>query len=352
MLTSILLVACGDDAPTETQEIVRPVKLMTVDQGGDSTIREYPGKVSATQSVELGFEVSGKIIELPISNGMAVKKGSLLGQLDAADYRAARDSAEAHRKARQSAHERAKRIFDQGAGSQAEIDETLREIDVANQDLKKAQKALDDTSLKAPFAGRIARKIADNFQNVKAKEVILLLEDISSLELDVDVPERDFVRMRPDMTLEERNRVLKIEIEVSTIPGRRFPAKIISFETSADAVARTYRATLAFETPTDVQVLPGMTAKVIAQGSSELLKEGGGDGFLIPAAAVVVDTDGSAYVWRYDSASQQVSRVTVTLGDMSGASIQVLTGLQSGDSIAVSGAAHLLEGMKVRPLDE
>lgn len=352
LLTSVMLVACGDDAPTETPEIVRPVKLVTVDQGGDSTIREYPGTVSATQSVELGFEVSGKIIELPISNGVAVKKGALLGRLDDSDYRAARDSAKASRKASLSAHERAKRIFDQGAGSQAEVDETLREIDVANQNLIKAQKALDDTSLKAPFAGRIARKIADNFKNVQAKEAILLLEDISSLELDVDVPERDFVRMRPDMSLKERNQVAKVEIEVSTIPGRRFPAKIISFETSADPVSRTYRATLAFATPTDVQVLPGMTAKVIVQASSELLKEAGGDGFLIPAAAVVVDTDGSAYVWRYDSVSQQVSRVTVTLGDMSAASIQVRTGLESGDSIAVSGAAHLLEGMKVRPLDE
>ena len=352
LLTSIMLIACGDEAPTETAEIVRPVKLMTVDSGGDSTTREYPGKVSATQSVELGFEVHGKIIELPISNGLAVKKGTLLGRLDNSDYLAARDSAKASRKASLSAHERAKRIFDQGAGSQAEVDETLRAIDVANQDLKKAQKALDDTSLKAPFPGRIARKIADNFQNVQAKEAILLLEDLSSLELDINVPEQDFVRMRPDMSLEQRNQAVKSEIEVSTMPGRRFPAKVISFETTADPVTRTYLATFAFETPTDVQVLPGMTAKVVVRSSSELLKEGAGDGYSIAATAVVVDTDGSAYVWRYDPASSQVSRVTVTLGDMFAASVQVLTGLKGGDRIAISGAAHLVEGMKVRPLDE
>jgi RND family efflux transporter MFP subunit len=302
--------------------------------------------------VELGFEVPGKIVELPISNGLAVKKGTLLGRLDSSDYLAARDSAKASRKASLSAHERANRIFDQGAGSQAEVDETLRAIDVANQDLKQAQKALDDTSLKAPFPGRIARKIADNFQNVQAKQAILLLEDLSSLELDINVPEQDFVRMRPDMSLEQRNQAVISEIEVSTMPGRRFPAEIISFETTADPVTRTYLATFAFETPTDVQVLPGMTAKVVVRVSSDLLKEGGGDGFLIPAAAVVVDSDGSANVWRYDPASSQVSRVTVTLGDMSAASIQVLSGLQGGDRIAISGAAHLLEGMKVRPLDE
>jgi RND family efflux transporter MFP subunit len=351
MLTTFLLVACGDEAPPEKKEIVRPVKLMTIDVDGDGTTREYPGKVEATQSVELGFEVPGKIAELPISDGLAVKKGALLGRLDDADYVAARDSAEARRKASQSAYERAKRIFDQGAGSQAEVDSTLRDIDVARQELKKAQKALEDTALKAPFSGKVSRKIADNFQNVQAKQAILLLEDISSLEIDVNVPEQDFVRMRTGISLEERNKLVKTEIEVSTVSDRRFPARLISFETSADPVTRTYLATFAFDRPQDVNVLPGMTAKVVLNIPAKMLKEAG-TGLLIPAAAVVVDTDGSAYVWRYDSTSSQVSRATVTVGDMSAASIQVLSGLQGGDRIAVSGAAHLLEGMKVRPLDE
>jgi RND family efflux transporter MFP subunit len=325
---------------------------MTLDQPGAGLTREYPGTVSAKQSVELGFEVSGKIIDLPVSDGLNVKKGTLLARLDDADYVAARDLAEANRKATLSAYERAKRIFDQGAGSQAEVDSTLRDIDVARQELKKAQKAADDTSLKAPFTGRVSRKIADNFQNVQAKQAILLLEDISSLELDVNIPEQDFVRMRPSVTLEQRNEEMKYEIEVSTVSDRRFPARIISFETSADPVTRTYLSTFAFEKPSDVNVLPGMTAKIVVHAPARLLKESAGKGLLIPAAAVVVDTDGSAYVWRYDPDSSQVTRATVTLGDMSADSIQIQSGLQGGDTIAVSGAAHLLEGMKVRPLGE
>jgi RND family efflux transporter MFP subunit len=158
--------------------------------------------------------------------------------------------------------------------------------------------------------------------------------------------------MRPGIPLEQRNRENKYEIEVSTAPDRRFPARIISFETSADPVTRTYLATFAFEKPADVNVLPGMTAKVVITAPTSVLKESSSKGLLIPAAAVVVDTDGSAYVWSYDPGSSQVSRVTVTLGDMSADSIQILSGLQGGDTIAISGAAHLQEGMKVRPLGE
>ena len=351
-LTACMLIACGDKPVPEAKEVVRPAKLMTIKTVGDGTTREYPGTVAATQSVELGFEVPGKIVELPISNGLAVKKGALLGKLDDADFVAARESAEANRKATRSAYERAKRIFDQGAGSQAEVDSTLRDIDVAKQELVKAQKALDDTVLKAPFTGKVSRKIADNFQNVQAKQAIVLLEDVSSLELDVNVPEQDFSRMKPGLTLKQRNARINPEIQVSTIAGRRFKARLISFETTADPVTRTYRATFAFDNPGDVNVLPGMTAKAVLNMPPDKAAASTEVGLLIPATAVVVNTDGSAYVWKFDPGSSQVNKAIVTVGDMSGASIRVLSGLEGGEQIATAGAAHMREGMEVRPLGE
>jgi len=352
VLIAAMLMACGEEPVPETKEVVRPVKLMTISLGGSAGTLEYPGKVSATQSVELGFEVAGKIVELPISDGLAVKKGVLLGRLDDANFVAARDAAEANRKATRSAYERAKRIFDQGAGSQAEVDKTLRDIDVAKQQLVKAQKALDDTALKAPFSGMVSRKIADNFQNVQAKQAILLLEDITSLELDVFVPEQDFVRMKPGLTLKQRTERGKPEIHVSTISGPGFAARLLSFETTADPVTRTYRATFAFDNPADVNVLPGMTAKVILHLPGDDSQKTDEQGLMIPVSAVVVDTDGNAYVWRYDTGSTQVSRAEVKLAEMSAASVRVLSGLQGGETIAISGAAHLREGMKVRPLNK
>lgn len=354
VLVTILLSACGKEEPPPPKEIVRPVKLMTIGEDGSTTTREFPGKIAATQSVQLGFEVAGKIIELPVSDGLSVKKGDLLARIDASDYIAARDLAEANRKAAQSAYERAKRIFDQGAGSQAEVDKTLRDIDVAKQELKQAQKGMNDSTLRAPFSGKVSRKIADNFQNVQAKEPIVLMEDVDSLELDVNVPEQDFVRMKPDLTLEQRNERTNPEISVSTFPSRSFKARLISFETTADPVTRTYRATFAFDNPEDVNVLPGMTAKVVLHLP---MKQSGSEnntasGMLIPATAVITDSDGSAYVWSYDPGSSMVNRIKVSIGDMSGSDIVVTKGLEGGVTIAVAGAAHLREGMKVRPLDK
>jgi RND family efflux transporter MFP subunit len=352
LLLSLMLVACGEKPEPQVEETVRPVKMMVLGEAGAGIRLEYPGEVSAAQDVELGFEVPGRIVELPIRDGLQVSAGDVLGKLDPTEYQAAREAAESHRRAMRSAYNRAKRIFDQGAGSQAEVDRTLRDIRVAEEDLKKAQKSLDDTVLRAPFSGRVARKIADNFRNVRAKEPVVKLQDISSLELDVNVPERDFARMTPGLSNEERTRRGRPEIIVSTVPDKRFPARLISFETAADPVTRTYKATFAFDNPPDVSVLPGMTARVVYHIASEPNESRGSIDFLIPVAAVAGGSDGNPYVWRIEPETMQATRVEVTLGDMSEVSVRVLSGLEPGDRIAISGAAHLHEGIRVRPLSK
>ena len=177
-LPAFLISACSEPPAEEAAEVVRPVKIFTVNSENSHFTLEYPGVIAAKKSVELGFEVQGKIIELPIIDGKRVKQGEVLAKLDPTDYIATRDGARSNHYALNSAYQRAKKIFDLGAGSQAEADLTLRDVRVAKEQLKTAQKALDDTVLVSPFNGEVARKIADNFQNIQAKEPVLLLQDI------------------------------------------------------------------------------------------------------------------------------------------------------------------------------
>ena len=351
LLVILLQGSCGKAPEPEAPPVVRPVKMMTIGGQDEVLTWEFPGKVTATRDVELAFEVQGRIIELPIEDGLRADEGDLLARLDPKDYEAARDAAVAHRKAMRSAYVRAKNIFKQGAGSQAEVDQTERDILVAEQDLVKAQKALDDTVLKAPYSGVVASKIAEDFQNVRAKEPILIFQDTSILEIDVNVPERDFIHMTPGMTLQQRTEMVKPKIAVSSIPGKLFPASMKSFTTTADPVTRTYKATFTFEKPPTLNILPGMTARVVLHPPEEVLRGMQQmSGMLVPAVATAADENGNAYVWRVDRDTMKVSRTPVTLGMMSGADIRITGGLDDGDRIAISGAAHLQEGMQVRPL--
>jgi multidrug efflux system membrane fusion protein len=353
LLPAILLAGCGKTPEPVAEAPARPVKIQTITSGPASLNLEYPGEIKAARSVNLGFEVSGKIIELPIEDGLAVEEGALLGRLDPTDYEAARDSAQANLRAARSAYTRAKNIFDEGAGSQAEVDKTLRDLKVAEQELRQAQKALDDTRLKAPYTGVVGERIADNYQNVQPQEPVLIFQDTSSLEMDVSVPERDFIRMQRGLTLEERTNIARPEVVISAIPGRRFPARIKSSTATADPVTRTYKATFQFERPEDVNILPGMTARVIVNPSTDAVETYTKAGvIMIPVAAVASDEQGNPFVWRINPDSMKVTPAAVSLGEITQDGILVTDGLDAGDRIAVSGVSYLYEGAQVRPLEK
>ena len=66
VFAALMLQACSEPPEPEVKDVVRPIKMMILGGGGSGTELEYPGSVSAARSVDLGFEVPGKIIELPI----------------------------------------------------------------------------------------------------------------------------------------------------------------------------------------------------------------------------------------------------------------------------------------------
>ncbi len=343
----LFLTACGDE-PSESRDIVRPVKIMTVENAGGSGRKEYSGVVATVRTVKIGFEVSGKLIEFPIRESQDVEKNDLLGRLDPEDYLAERNSAASQRRAMDAAYKRAKNIFDQGAGSQADLDNALRNIQVANERLKKAQKALNDTYLRAPFSGKIAETYVDNFQNVQAKEPVLLMHDLDTLKIEVTVPEKDFALSKSSLSYEDHTKQMKPEVTISGLPGKHFPAVLYSYTTSADPTTRTYIGSFRFSNTSGHYVLPGMTAKLSILANSEdqhnIIE--------IPASAVISNDQKQSSVWRIDPQTMRASQLQVELGTLSGKYIQVLNGLRHGDLVAISGVHHLREGMEVRNLDK
>ncbi len=132
----------------------------------------------------------------------------------------------------------------------------------------------------------------------------------------------------------------------SAAAGRSIPAWVKELRSTADPVTRTYDVTLGFEPPAGLSITSGMTARVVITPAAT-------DGaLLIPSAAVVSDSDHQSLVWVYDAAEGVVHGREVVLGQMTGVEIEILSGLEDGDTIAILGASNLTEGMKVRPLGD
>jgi len=327
-------------------EPIRPVKILKLGGGSSEFSVQYPGIIEAARSARMAFEVAGRIIEFPVVEGDRLAKGDLIARLDPRDFKEALAKQKANANFLELERDRHQSLFDQGVDSRQVLDKSIKNYQIALSSVAQKEKALEDTELRAPFDGVVAIKLVKEFRNVQAKEQVVVFEDDSYMKIVVSLPEADYARLTPGLTLAERNSRADIWVEVTSIPNVKFPAHITETASSADPVTRTFRITLAFEIPQGVVVSSGMTAKAVA--SAEIVDGDGTTDFMIPVQAARGDEAGDPFVWAVDPDTMEVHRSPVTLGTVSGAMVRVLGGLKDGDEIATSGVGELREGMRVR----
>ena len=358
------LTGCGKESEEAAREVIRPVKVITVAAGTDISGLNLPGKIRASQRVELAFkEVGGRLIELPIEGreGQEVKQGELLARIDPKDFETTLRNVQGRLKEAQADLQLAKKEFarvkriqakDPGAVSGANIDRKREAVNAMEgrirslgAEVEAAKNRLSYTYLKAPFAGMIAQRFVDNFQDVKPKQPILALEDITQVEILIDVPENVVALAR-----DTENEDIKAVAQFPSIPGKKYPLTLKEYATRADAATQTYQVVLQMPQPEDLLVFPGMTATVsLAIGSSATV----GSSILIPAIAVVAKPDGSSFVWEVDPKDMTVHQRKVKVGPITGSeNINIVDGLKGGEKIAVAGVLKLQEGMRVRFWDQ
>ncbi len=342
---SVFLVDWRKDAVTPPSA-VRPLKTMLVGPLQSPTGGQYPGKVRANQEVNLAFQVAGQIIELPIRKGLDVSQGDVLAKVDSRDYESRLQAKQGVLDKTRSDLDKIQQLFDDGNAGRQELVDAKAAFDVAEAEAKMAQKALEDTTLRAPFSGVIANTFAENFEDIQAKQPILSLQDVTSVEIVVNIPEAQMAVADTDPD------GLTLLVTFDYLPGKEFRAKVKEFSTEADPLTQTYAATAVMPAPEGFNILPGMTATLRAfrddsHGSEPI-------GHLIPLELVPVDGSGNYFVWLVEAGADgmaTVKRVDVEVGEMTENKIVVTDGLKEGDRIAAAGVHFLTEGQKVRPLE-
>jgi RND family efflux transporter MFP subunit len=339
-----LALGCEDKAPPAAAPTARPIKMVTVGSQGPRSVSEYPGRISAWQHAEMAFEVPGKIIEFPFVEGDRIKQGTVIARLDPRDFQAKLQASKATVTQARADYERYQKLFDQGVTSQAELEAKRQRYQVTEAMLQTAEKAMEDANLVAPFTGIYAKKLVDDFQNVAAKQPVMILQDDSRLKIVVSVPESDMAGGDGRfLTNDEISDRIKPTVVLSTMPERPFPARLHEISTTADQVTRTFDATFVMENPADASVFPGMTAKVLTEHP---FSESGSA--RVPGRAVFTDEAGATFVWVVDASSSTVSRRAVSVGAPHGDTLEIHSGIDSGDVVAASGVNELREGNLVR----
>jgi len=341
LVVSILLFGCS-----KTEEATQPeplVKTVIIGSAGSSLERSFPGRVIAGQRAELSFQVAGTLSELPAKEGQHVTQGQILAKLNSRDYENRYASAKSSREVAEINYERGKKLVVSGTIAQVTFDDLKNKYEVAKSNEDIAQKALEDTKMLAPFTGLIARVYKDNFQEVQAKEKVLTLQDVQDIDILIDVPEKDIMhRQGMNQGSVENQKLQDGYVVFEGIPNKKFDVTVKEYATEADPTTQTYRVRLSMKAPTNVNILPGMTATLMMSNQAK-----SSEAILIPASAVAVDAQGKFYVWVVKD-DMTVTKEPVEVGEMTGDSIRIKSGVTQGQRIAIAGLPYLEEGMRVR----
>ena len=339
-LTTIFLLSACEEPPQTFTAPSRPVKTMVVGDAGSGDTRSFPAVVDAIQKADISFRVSGKVQKILVKEGDDVKKGQLLAELDATDFKITLSDRQGTYTTANANYKRAKKLVDEGVISKVDHDKIRAEFFTAKAGLEQAKQDLLYTRLKANFAGQIAKRHVENFEEIHASQKVFSLEDVSSLKLKIDVPENLMISVNKNHSNEDRHMVARFD----NIKNQSFPLKFREASTKADLYTKTFKVTLEMAAVEGHNILPGMTATVVAQLFAD--ESASSAAITVPVSAVIADGDKQATVWIVDEKTMTASPKNVTTGTMVGSSILV-EGLTAGDRIVTAGASFLRKNMKV-----
>lgn len=350
----ILAGATGCSEPPAPEQGVRsrPVKIFTVDSSLGAEVRQFPASIEAAKQAELSFRVAGQLESLPVREGDVVEAQQVVAQLDATDFENALEDREAVFENTQRNFRRAGELIGSGSISQLDYDRMEADFRSARASLAQAKADLSYATLRAPFRGRIARRFVDNFEEIRAKQSIVYIQDTDLLDVIIAMPESVIRSVttggEDDLSndsLEESSadRVLAMA-SFDNRPNVSFALQIKEIATRADPDTQTFALTFSMRQPKEFTVLPGMTAQV-EMDFSELVAS---DAVTwVPSRAVQADATLAPRVFVLDPQSMQVNSVPVETGRVSGDMIEVLSGLSGGEEIVAVGAGYLSDGMQV-----
>jgi RND family efflux transporter MFP subunit len=329
--------------PPPPDTVVRPVKSAVVIQADALQQRRFRGQVVAGKTVDLAFQVGGQIKQADLKLGRQVQQGDILAQLDTTPLDQQIAVLEPTVRQTREKLEAIKEVARQGAATVNEVADAQAAYDKAVAQLEIATQAKADATLKAPFDALIVQRFAERFENVQARQPVVRLQDISSIDVRVELPESIVARSRA-------NRAGQADVRFASLPDQSFPVSVKEASGEADPTTGGYPVTYSLPRPENLTVLPGMGATIVlippeSEQGSELA---------VPAEAVFVDDVQGRCVWQLQPDGQSfIARKTpVQIAKLQEDVAIVTEGLQAGWRVATAGIHFLSEGQVVRLLEE
>ena len=329
-----VLPGCGSRKAAQegTPAEVVPVEVAAVVRESVSPTLTYAGGIEAGRKALLGAQMAGRVDRIRVAVGDRVRKGDVLVEMGGEQLTQVRAQFAATEKDWQ----RMQSLLEKGAVTQQAFDQVNAAYEAA-----KAQYELvrSSTEIRAPFAGVISGKFLDE------GEVYTMMPTGAGAPAIIGIAKLDTVKV--NVALSERDRPLvqagdRALVTVESGRGRTFEGVVARVDPTLDPGSRTATAEIAVPNPTE-HLRPGMFAKVTLT--------------LAPRAAIVVTRDalvrqeGTAVFYVYAVDGGVATRRELKLGESFGSSVEVLGGLEEGETIVTAGRYRLHDGTAVEVVE-
>ena len=348
--------------------------------GGNASVLDATGYVVARRMATVPAKITGKVREVLIEEGQQVEAGQVMATLDPIDADAQRDLAAAQLGAARSqvtgvaaqlreAEANAtllSGLVKQQLVSRAQYDQAIAERDalraqlvtaqrnakVAGDQLRIAEHGVDNTIVRAPFAGVVVAKAAQPGEIVSplsagggfTRTGIGTVVDMDSLEIEVDVGEAYIGRVQPGMP---------VQAVLNAYPDWKIPAHVIAIIPTADRGKATVKVRIALD-QRDPRIVPEMGVRVSFLEKAQPRQAERKPGVLVPADAIVArdGADIAFVVTDLKDGEGRASRRALQLGRTLGDDREVLDGVAGGETVVLDPPEGLADGARVKVAQE
>lgn len=289
---------------------------------------EVPGSLLANESTEIHPEVSGRLVLLNVREGAFVGRGTLLAKLYDGDLQAQLRKLQVQLKIAQQTENRQEQLLKIQGISQQDYDLSLLQVHNINADIEIIRSTISKTDIRAPYNGKLGLKNISPGAYITPATVITTINQVDQLKLQFDIPEKYGAMIKKGQD---------INFTIDGTP-KNFTAVVLATEGSIQENTRSL-AVRALVKSKDAGLLPGAFAKVkIVLGKNE-------NALMIPNNSLI--PQGRKKLIFLFSNNKALS-TEITTGIRDSTNIQVLTGLNTGDTVITSGLLFLKPGSDVK----
>lgn len=288
---------------------------------------EVAGTLLPFEETEIHPEVSGKVTYLSIREGAHVSKGTLLAKLFSGDLEAQLQKLKVQLQVADKTQQRQDELLKIGGISQQDYDLSVLNVSSIKADIQVLQASIDKTIIRAPFDGKLGFKNISIGAFITPTTVITTIRQDRKLKLEFSVPEK----FTPAVTL---GNVINFGTEAT---NKKYKAKIYATESGITAENRSLKVHAVVEN-VDNNITAGSFAKVAFDMGDN------NKAVMIPTQAVIPEARDKKVI-LYNGGIAKFT--TVTTGTRDSAKVEILNGLNIGDTVITTGLLTIKPGSKI-----